>query len=207
MENPSIYQSTHFSTTQMAPTSTNTHERYFASASNFNPERICNFCKRNRESPAVYSNHTTKDARGKVTCPQLRKYICPGCGATGDEAHTRSYCPSLKLNTSNRHQDFHSRTATARQFSFNNQFAASFRGQQLQLNANYQRSLHLDQVRKISPERLSSHSDNDAEDIELGRSQALNNMSRVTNSRYNSAGRLRFRRNQQHNNPNHFKYN
>ena len=35
-----------------------------------------------------------KDAKGKVTCPILRNYICPLCNSTGDFAHTIKYCPN-----------------------------------------------------------------------------------------------------------------
>ena len=36
---------------------------------------------------------TRKDSEGRVTCPVLRAYTCPICGANGDEAHTIKYCP------------------------------------------------------------------------------------------------------------------
>ncbi|XP_053330047.1 nanos homolog 2 [Spea bombifrons] len=54
---------------------------------------MCNFCKHNGESRFVYTSHTLKSPDGVVTCPILRKYVCPLCGATGDFSHTLKYCP------------------------------------------------------------------------------------------------------------------
>ncbi|XP_003127280.1 nanos homolog 2 [Sus scrofa] len=54
---------------------------------------LCNFCKHNGESRHVYSSHQLKTPEGVVVCPILRHYVCPLCGATGDQAHTLKYCP------------------------------------------------------------------------------------------------------------------
>lgn len=61
------------------------------------PTTMCNFCKHNGESPRVYTSHQLKTPQGVVVCPILRHYVCPMCGATGDQAHTIKYCP---LNSS-----------------------------------------------------------------------------------------------------------
>ncbi|GFR02661.1 nanos-type domain-containing protein, partial [Trichonephila clavata] len=60
---------------------------------------VCRFCLQNNERPECYSKHKLKDKNGIVTCPVLRKYVCDICGATGDTAHTLSYCP---YNTNNK---------------------------------------------------------------------------------------------------------
>ncbi|KAG8547327.1 hypothetical protein GDO81_028550 [Engystomops pustulosus] len=53
----------------------------------------CSFCKHNGEAPSLYSAHSLKNSSGRVLCPVLRSYVCPQCGATGDKAHTRRFCP------------------------------------------------------------------------------------------------------------------
>ncbi|KAK2816467.1 hypothetical protein Q7C36_022738 [Tachysurus vachellii] len=55
---------------------------------------VCGFCKQNGESAEIYTSHRLKARTGRVLCPVLRNYVCPICGATGDTAHTRHYCPS-----------------------------------------------------------------------------------------------------------------
>lgn len=56
-------------------------------------ENICKLCKRNGETREYYATHVLKDNHGKVICPVLRKYVCPKCNATGDNAHTLRHCP------------------------------------------------------------------------------------------------------------------
>ncbi|KAK3103708.1 hypothetical protein FSP39_021182 [Pinctada imbricata] len=56
-------------------------------------EKYCALCKKNGETREFYTTHVLKDNRGKVICPILRKYSCPKCGATGDNAHTLRHCP------------------------------------------------------------------------------------------------------------------
>ncbi|XP_022094328.1 nanos homolog 1-like [Acanthaster planci] len=56
----------------------------------------CVFCKNNGESEMVYASHVLKDGDGKITCPILRAYTCPLCGASGDFSHTIKYCPTTK---------------------------------------------------------------------------------------------------------------
>lgn len=57
---------------------------------------FCRFCKQNGESPRIYRSHTLKSADLRVVCPILWSYTCPICGATGDDAHTRRYCPVMQ---------------------------------------------------------------------------------------------------------------
>lgn len=56
-------------------------------------QQVCVFCRNNGESESFYTSHCLKDADCKVTCPVLRAYTCPLCGANGDLAHTIKYCP------------------------------------------------------------------------------------------------------------------
>ncbi|XP_046915952.2 nanos homolog 2 [Dermatophagoides farinae] len=53
----------------------------------------CNFCRENGEPFQIWSSHYLRDQNGKLQCPILRSHSCEFCGATGDHAHTRSYCP------------------------------------------------------------------------------------------------------------------
>jgi hypothetical protein len=52
----------------------------------------CTFCRTNGESEDVYTSHILKDSTDKISCPILRKHICPICAKTGDDAHTMTYC-------------------------------------------------------------------------------------------------------------------
>ncbi len=56
-------------------------------------QQVCVFCRNNGESDTFYTSHCLKDSEGKVTCPVLRAYTCPLCGANGDLSHTIKYCP------------------------------------------------------------------------------------------------------------------
>lgn len=63
--------------------------------------QVCVFCRNNGESESFYTSHYLKDADGKVTCPVLRAYTCPLCGANGDSAHTIKYCPENAQSVKN----------------------------------------------------------------------------------------------------------
>ncbi|XP_039761429.1 uncharacterized protein LOC120634721 [Pararge aegeria] len=72
-----------------------------ASSSNgeIGPSKMCMFCRKNGETASVYMDHCVKEKIGnkyKVTCPILRELVCMTCGATGDDAHTITYCPVLR---------------------------------------------------------------------------------------------------------------
>ena len=77
----------------------------------------CSFCLSNGETKDVYSSHCLK-LSGVVQCPILRRYICPICQKTGDDAHTKKYCPTLWEQNQNRHTNRKIRTAYGKQKSF-----------------------------------------------------------------------------------------
>ncbi|XP_068235322.1 nanos homolog 2-like [Palaemon carinicauda] len=55
--------------------------------------KYCGFCKTYGAKEEEYRNHHLRDVNGKLECGVLRKYVCPICSATGDDAHTVNYCP------------------------------------------------------------------------------------------------------------------
>jgi len=142
------------------------------------------FCRRNGETAAVYLSHPTKDPRtGLVVCPQLRNYRCELCGATGPEAHTRSYCPNLR--------PFKQRpTPTPSDNSAALMLPPPVR-HSLTLERRPRTPIQLDggQSEGAASRRASSD-----EELVFERPPIAPNMSRVTNSRYNSAGNLRAQR-------------
>ncbi|CAF1326795.1 unnamed protein product [Adineta steineri] len=66
-------------------------------------KEVCVFCRNNGENELIYSSHSLKDSMGNVTCPILRAYQCPICGATGAQAHTIKYCQATGGDDINRH--------------------------------------------------------------------------------------------------------
>ncbi|CAK1594874.1 unnamed protein product [Parnassius mnemosyne] len=61
--------------------------------------KICAFCRKNGERPDIYMGHSVREKIGGayiVTCPILKEYVCSVCGATGENAHTKTYCPVLR---------------------------------------------------------------------------------------------------------------
>lgn len=56
--------------------------------------RGCGFCLSNGERQRECMSHRLKNPDTLIVeCPQLRKFVCPLCKATGDFAHTQGYCP------------------------------------------------------------------------------------------------------------------
>ena len=60
---------------------------------------MCEFCLNYGESEAQCRSHRLRHANGLVACPILRSLTCPICQATGDYAHTKSYCPLVSMDS------------------------------------------------------------------------------------------------------------
>ncbi|KAK2721433.1 uncharacterized protein LOC136035361 [Artemia franciscana] len=83
---------------QVSPSVSTVSEGYSLSSKTEDPRTHrmgCSFCKKNGEQTHFYQSHVLKED-GKVVCPILRRHVCPFCSATGDNAHTNKYCPTLK---------------------------------------------------------------------------------------------------------------
>lgn len=127
----------------------------------------CGFCKKNKEREVVYQSHNLKDSQGNVVCPQLSKYVCNLCGSTGKDAHTRSYCPTaIRL-----------RTESATSSASSDSSHASASGSQSTASRAYN--------------SVAGTSTNPGRPVQLDHQRLCLNMGKVTNSRFNSAGRLR----------------
>lgn len=141
----------------------------------------CGFCKRNNEPAHVVESHLTKNpVTGKTTCPLLMKYKCEICGATGEDAHTRSYCPNAvqMRNTINRIQN---ESKNGNILTTINLFRSNLDGQ-------------LNEPGQLSDQsNLASQRTTEVPTLEIRRDRRFGNMSALTSSRFNSAGRPRRR--------------
>lgn len=176
----------------------------------------CGFCKRNNEPEAIYQQHKLKDQFGRVVCPQLARHICELCGATGFEAHTRSYCPLSQSvrranNAANKHCD---RRLQATNCSAGRRvlLAQAPPAPTIQApNVNSAASNCYSSQASVSETTTPSQSSSSPTNVSLaeveaqrvyyqrpqsnafkpGHDRMFRNMAKVTNSKYNSAGKLR----------------
>lgn len=84
----------------VAPGVSHAHNSIYRRSANSLPNVVrkeCRFCKNNNEAPEIYGSHLLRHPKtNELTCPVLRQHVCEVCNATGDDAHTRNYCPLLK---------------------------------------------------------------------------------------------------------------
>lgn len=59
-------------------------------------QQPCRFClKKGEDLSFCYGHRLHDEVTGNVACPVLRRLACKLCGATGNFAHTRKYCPKF----------------------------------------------------------------------------------------------------------------
>lgn len=147
----------------------------------------CGFCKRNKEPEDTYRSHQLRDAQGRVSCPQLFKYTCELCGATGANAHTRSYCPMAcdlrKLtNSATQATSGDTKSAYPSDRDANTCLRSAIQQPDFASGQADSWSLQMEHLRGT-------------ESIQVSNARLFGNMGAVSNSRYNSAGVRRNRSN------------
>lgn len=163
---------------------------------------FCGFCRRNKEKESIYRSHRLKDQHGKVVCPQLFKYRCELCGATGSEAHTRSYCPiASRLRNQFQQQEQQRQQQQQHQQQIHNSagrpVASACSSGWYQLQRSASNSISSDSTTSSSrdqpwrPQQQEEQQQPPKKLIQLSNDRMFRNMARVNNTRYNSAGKLR----------------
>lgn len=165
----------------------------------------CPFCKRNNEPPPVYNSHFLRDSRGLVSCPQLKRHTCNLCGATGVYSHTRSHCPQAQRMKMEREEQLQRRRIeqAMNQAPPVGAYATGGRGERLLSTTTSSSSSSSSASLPPMPSVSGEHQQNLIQLtnpprprlVELSNNGLRNfcNMSSVSNSRFNSAGRLRRR--------------
>jgi hypothetical protein len=78
----------------------------------------CSFCARNGETKRTVMSHQLHNSKTNVlSCPILRAHHCEISNATGDFAHTRSYCPRILMMQGSMHSTITALNSTRRKAS------------------------------------------------------------------------------------------